>query len=196
MSPVRTPTAPGLSSQSEPLRGSPRAARAGCARCRSRGSAAARRRRTAARLRASPFVRPKEPVEDRQERGERLAGPGGRDQQNVLARRDRRPGQSLRGGRSLGKSRLQTRRERDPKVTRVPGSCWRSRESVHASLLMPLPTSLPGELHDTEGRTVLSRPNAVRPGGRVPCKHALARFGKRCYHAPHRPEVIEFHKTE
>ena len=48
-------------------------------------------------------VAPEQPVEDRQKPGQRLARPGRRDQQQMLARRDRGPGQPLRGSRSLGK---------------------------------------------------------------------------------------------
>ena len=74
------------------------------------------------------LVLAEEPVEDRQERGEGLAGPRRRDQQHVLARRDRRPGQLLAGRRALGERRLEPgadrlRQERDGAPT--SGRCSR-----------------------------------------------------------------------
>src|SRR5208337_4799601 len=96
-------------------------------------------------------VAPEQPVEDRQEPGQGLAGAGRRDQQHVLARRDRRPGQPLRGSRSLGKGtgkpvshRTRKRPERVPcfNVDRVhpssDGTSWPHRLPLLKSIIRGL----------------------------------------------------------
>ena len=62
-----------------------------------------------------------EPVEDRKEGGEGLARPGRRDEEQVLARGDRRPGQPLRGGRPRREGAGEPVAHRSVEVVEVSG---------------------------------------------------------------------------
>ena len=142
-------------------------------------------------------VAPEQPVEDRQEPGQGFAGARRRDQQHVLARRDRRPGQALRGSRSLGKGtgkpvshRTRKRPERVPcfNVDRVhPGSdgtSWPHRlplDRNHLDIGLKV-SPLADSRHGTRSRRAReqgpgqSRPdqNASLPA--APAGHALFSF--------------------